>query len=568
LTKFLKTISIIAMDWLRLQRDKSGLAALINFFTWSFVFAIIYAQSPLYTSNQNQYFLHGLAGAGYGFLVEDWLANTIDPAPIFSLLVNRSYRLFHAGLFYYGAYVLLFGVYLRSIYGIVDELFDLKNSRAKTLEFLALFLGAHSAGWRYFLSRLAGPDWSYLLEGGVAGQRLLGTVLQPSTFGVLLVLSIYLFLKDWAYPALAAMAGAVLFHPTYLLSAGILTLAYMVVESRKTRRIRSPLLIGLISSALVFPVLLYVWISFGLPSSEYADRAQEILVEFRIPHHAVFSDWFNLGVVFQIAIVGAALWIIRRSRLFHIILVCAASAAAITGLQLLLDSDGLALLFPWRISVVLVPLSLSIILGFLVTKIINSPLPPHQGGAARPLLTPYEGGPGGTLHAPYQAGPGGTLHPPYQGGLEGIPIASLALIVLLTLIGAARFKLDVEERANRLELQMMQYVRESKRSGDFYLVPTKLQDFRLETGAPIYIDFKSIPYAQDEILEWHRRVLRAGRFYREKREACDNLETFVQEGITHVVLETNDSIAACKYLREVYLDSNYGVYKIDLQETR
>jgi hypothetical protein len=149
-----------------------------------------------------------------------------------------------------------------------------------------------------------------------------------------------------------------------------------------------------------------------------------------------------------------------------------------------------------------------------------------------------------------------------------LSIASLASIMLLTLIGAARFKLDVEERANSLELHMMQYVRESKRSGHVYLVPTRLQDFRLETGAPIYIDFKSIPYAQDEILEWHRRILRAGRLYREKREACDILETFVQEGVTHVVLETNDPIAACKYLREVYVDSNYGVYRIDLQEAR
>lgn len=33
---------------------------------WGIVFALAYAQSPLYTSNQNQYFLHGLAQAGYG----------------------------------------------------------------------------------------------------------------------------------------------------------------------------------------------------------------------------------------------------------------------------------------------------------------------------------------------------------------------------------------------------------------------------------------------------------------------------------------------------------------------
>ena len=43
---------------------------------WSLAFALSYAQSPLYTSNQNQYFLHGLARAGFGFLRDDWLVHT------------------------------------------------------------------------------------------------------------------------------------------------------------------------------------------------------------------------------------------------------------------------------------------------------------------------------------------------------------------------------------------------------------------------------------------------------------------------------------------------------------
>src|SRR5205823_14298714 len=42
-------------------------------------FAAAYGQAPLYYSNQNQYFLHGLAAAGEGYLSEDWLARTLDP---------------------------------------------------------------------------------------------------------------------------------------------------------------------------------------------------------------------------------------------------------------------------------------------------------------------------------------------------------------------------------------------------------------------------------------------------------------------------------------------------------
>ena len=56
------------------------------------LFAVAHTQSPLYYSNQNQYFLHGLAAAGYGHLSDDWLANTADPTPVFSAFVTASYR--------------------------------------------------------------------------------------------------------------------------------------------------------------------------------------------------------------------------------------------------------------------------------------------------------------------------------------------------------------------------------------------------------------------------------------------------------------------------------------------
>ena len=56
------------------------------------VFAVAYTQSPLYFSNQNQYFVQGLADGGHGHLAADWLANTRDPTPVFSALVTVAYR--------------------------------------------------------------------------------------------------------------------------------------------------------------------------------------------------------------------------------------------------------------------------------------------------------------------------------------------------------------------------------------------------------------------------------------------------------------------------------------------
>lgn len=509
-----------------LNQIKSQLLPLISFFSWAVLFAIIYAQSPLYTSNQNQYFLHGMADAGFGFLEEDWLANSVDPTPIFSLLVRWAYDLFETEVIFYGIYALLFGVYLWSLLWITEALFGIRTSRSKTLTFLVLIFATHSAGMRYVLSRALGPEWTYVLEGGVAGQRLLGTVLQPSTFGVFLVLAIGLFLRGRIYPAVLAMIAAVYFHPTYLLSAAMLTMAFMWSEYREKGTWLKALLMGVTSLALVLPILGYVYLAFGASASESVARAREILVEIRIPHHAIIAEWMDISVLFQMGIVAAAIWLARKTALFPIMLILASLSLFLTTLQIMIGSDGLALLFPWRISVVLVPLSTALILAKSVTVIWSKLALENQSISRR------------------------------------ISIAGMGLIVILTLVGASRFRLDWERRVNGPEMAMMDFVRNTRRSGEVYLVPTKMQDFRLETGAPIYIDFKSIPYAPNEVVEWRRRVLRADRFYREKSEACETLEAFAGEGITYVVSEAGDPVTNCNTLKEIYNDAYYAVFEL------
>ena len=46
---------------------------------FSIIFAISFPAEPLYYSNQNTKFLHGLAQAGLGNLGADWTAATVDP---------------------------------------------------------------------------------------------------------------------------------------------------------------------------------------------------------------------------------------------------------------------------------------------------------------------------------------------------------------------------------------------------------------------------------------------------------------------------------------------------------
>src|SRR5512136_928735 len=103
---------------------------LASFLAWALVFGLIYAQSPLYTNNQNTYFLHGLAKAGVGYLKNDWLATRPESMPVFTWLVYITYMIFHSKVPFYIYYPLLMGVYLFSMYGIMDMLFDLRRSKA------------------------------------------------------------------------------------------------------------------------------------------------------------------------------------------------------------------------------------------------------------------------------------------------------------------------------------------------------------------------------------------------------------------------------------------------------
>ena len=389
------------MEGLKVRKFKHWGRRLARLTLATVLFSIIYTQAPLYTSNQNLYFLPGLAQAGYGNLAEDWLANRADPMPLFSALVSWTYRLTHLPALFYVYYALLIGVYLFSALGIVRNVGRLEGWKVGTFQretpytwsggmvaggihadwiYLALFLLVHSAAWRFLLGRTLGNNWIYLLEDGVADQRLLGTVFQPSAFGVLLVLSIYLFLKEHPYWAVISAALAASFHPTYLPGAAALTTAYVLLglvdynrkvqrtsnvhRTSQLRQIMEACQPGLVALLAVLPILIYTSLNFTRSPAEVSAQARDILVNYRIPHHALASWWFDATAVIKIALVIFALFIVRKNRLFWILAIPFIVAVLLTIVQVLSGSTVLALLFPWRISIFLVPLSTALILAW------------------------------------------------------------------------------------------------------------------------------------------------------------------------------------------------------------
>ncbi len=522
---------------------------------WTLIFGLSYTQAPLYFSNQNQYFLHGLARAGQGFLDEDWLANTRDPTWAFSSIVACVGGWLHERAFYV-LYLFLLGLYFHSLMGIADRLRNGATSRPARLVLATLLVLIHAGIVRLASAQLTGVDYPWFFQAGVAGQYLLGFGLQPSACGVFLLVSLHAFLRDRPWQAATWACVAAVLHATYLLAAGLLVFSYMVLLIRDGR-IRPALLVGLWALLLVAPVVAYSLMNFRPSDPDTFAEAQRILAQVRIPHHADPDRWFDIIAFGQVAWIVAAIVLVWRTRLFVITAIVFAASALLTGLQLLTSSDSLALLFPWRTSALLMPLATTIFL-------------------ARLLML----GDGWLQRWPIRA----------------VQICCGAVLGLCVAGGSAINVFGWGYHTSKDEVPLLEFIKSHKQRGDVYLLPVEisktgagprgaasrnknftpaprrgaggphiavdLQSFRLSTGAPIYVDFKSIPYQDQEVLEWQRRLLWAQRIY-ENPDWADTglLQELQRERITHVVAPITRPLRGAA-LHVVYEDNTYRLYRL------
>ena len=87
-----------------------------------------------------------------------------------------------------------------------------------------------------------------------------------------------------------------------------------------------------------------------------------------MPHHALPAVWFDATVLVKLALLGLALFVTRTTRLARVLALAGAAVLLLTVLQIITRSDTLALLFPWRLSTVLVPASVGLLAGWCATR--------------------------------------------------------------------------------------------------------------------------------------------------------------------------------------------------------
>jgi hypothetical protein len=510
------------------------------------LFAVAHTQAPLFYSNQNQYLLHGLAQAGYGHLSHDWLANTRDPTPVFSGLVAAGYAAFGLGSLHAMYFVLVMGYFLAA-WALVTALPWGPRTRPARLAFAALFTAAHAAFLRVVSVRLTGTDYPWYLQAGLANQYLLGPGLQPSTFGMLLLGAVAAFARG--RPVLAGLltAAAGTMHATYLLPGALVTAGMMLALLAEGKR-RAALVTGAVTLLAVLPVAGYAAVRFAPSSAEGFAEAQRILATVRIPHHAVVARWLDGAAAAQLAWLALGIALARRTPLFWVLVVMAGGGLALTAVQAAAGSATLALLFPWRVSAVLVPVATAL----------------------------------------FAAKMAGAL--PTGRWVEGL---SAVLLLGLAAGGACVMGCGIGYPEAPNEAELLTWVREHAGPDDVYLLPARvpdvkkgrgvpstsftppprpdpasnkipvdLQRFRLATGAAIYVDFKSVPYSDAEVREWYRRVRQCEEWYAnpdwDRPGVRDALR---REGVTHVVVPRTNPVHG-DFLKSEHEDAAYTVYRV------
>jgi hypothetical protein len=437
-------------------------------------FGILSSLSRPFFSNQHTYLARAARRSGsFEELASDWFANTTDPTPVFSTVAALLIRA--AGPFALVAANALAGACF--LYGLTVSAERIRASGvARTPRPVIAALLA--VVW------FSLPRMRAVVFEGVAEQYVHREFFQPASFGVLLIVAFAAFSAGWFTRGILLAAAAVWFHPTYAFSFALLTLAVLVAspESIERRAVWAG-----VAAASILPPLIVAWIQFMPASMEQLALAQAILVESRLPHHAIPERWFDGAVVMRLLLVAATVLTCRRAAYTQLWIVAGAVVVLAFLAHLFPEARSLRLLFPWRVSSWLTPIAFAVLLHACVSPLyLRSP---RYVTLATVVLAGWAA---------------------VRGAMDGLERLEKPASPGLALARTLR---------NRLPPGPIRTV----------LIPPEWEDVRLNAKLPVFVDFKSHPYRDMEVLGWWERVVAARAFYAgSPAERCSRLNDILK----------------------------------------
>ena len=491
-------------------------------------FFLITAYNDFPASNQNNHALHASVLSGFTpALSEDWLYKTADPFPLATWITALFLHFGPGGVYFLyfvvvAAFMLAFAIFI-----------DSHKGRKAPAPYLWSGLTVLIA---LVLGRLTG------LSAGVADQLILGSYWQPSEAGVILVISVLLFASHWPVSSAACAALAVALHPSIAFGALILVTAAcarLMVE----RQWRELLILGGVFILLAMPAIAYTVIQFMPTTSDLAARASRILAREKIPFHAIPTEWVSTLDMIKILMIGIAGYMCRTlsRRLSFVIVFSLICGILLTLIFAVVNDDRLLLLFPWRVSAVLAPIALVLIISALLNSL------PHEWIQSR--YSWYTG----MVFIGILAGlvTAMKIHHDYPGFMPAYWIeAGLRNGV---------YNMKIQDKRDRTDVINWAKNQDSK---DMYLVPLNFEQFRIKSGRPIFVDWKSHPFKDVEVIEWRRRIEVANKAFENLRE-CKKINS----SEFNVVIVDNSSVLyraepSCKLYDQKQINSRFGFVKL------
>ena len=438
---------------------------------WGAIFALAHSQLPLYSGNQNSYLLHAVARVEAPGLATDWFVRTLDPFPLFTALSAALMRISPATL--HVAYALVLLAYGVALWLLVKAATPASGwpGRTAVMAFLVLL---HSMQLNFLAQNFHDPWTPDFWTSGLASQYVLGPVWQPCVFGALLVLAVALAARKRYVAAVVLAVAAQALHASYLLGAASLVagIAWAVWAEDGNARRALRLLIG--GGLAMLPFFIFNLLRFRPSNPQVFDIAQNILFAERIPRHANPAIWWSNLAWLKIGLIVAGLACVWKGSLRRVLLVPILFGLVLSLAAGLSRNPSLSLLFPWRVSVWLVPVALALVTGWLAEII----------GRWKPV----------------------------RAVLAAISVLGVCACLLAAALGVHGFR-QLRSAQDPLYEETLAAVHAHLQPGEVLLIPPHLEEFRLDAGVPIWIDRKTHAYQDKEILEWKARLEAANAWY-------------------------------------------------------
>ncbi|MBL4587172.1 MAG: hypothetical protein JKX84_08980 [Flavobacteriales bacterium] len=325
--------------------------------------ALVYPMQGLFSGNQNIYFLWGMADLLPSVFAADPLLNSPDPYPLFSWLISIFPPQF-LQIWTTLIYILLNSVYSYSLFGIANRITELYKNEKQLLSFVTLFLFLHSSPiWGTYFQTLLNVDLRWMWDSGIAEQGVLRGYLQPSAFGVFFLLSMHQGMKKNYSAAILSLLPAVIIHANYLFLGGLITVLLLFLSRFEKKSLVSAGFLLL----CVAPYSIYILNHFVFLDSEVSSAINAAVnLGFEENIHLNPNNWMNPKFYLQLITMFFGMIFLWKTSLRNIILGITVLGIGLTLTAYLTNNITLISLNPWRFSIILMPISTTIILSKLI----------------------------------------------------------------------------------------------------------------------------------------------------------------------------------------------------------